>query len=130
MRRLAVFAAVLAMVACTGDTGPTGPAGPPGPQGPPGPPGVQGPAGPGTRMVQLVQAGASGSVSVTFPVGTATSPPSLTCWISSSPSGPFLQIATDVDYDISCGFTAANGSFTATALGVPSSWWVMFIVVY
>ncbi len=115
-------ALLLVLAACSGDTGPTGPGGPQGPVGPAGPQGPQGASA--DVQSQMVQLDASGDGVLRF-VGFQVESTVVTCWMSDTPAGPWLGIATDVGSGISCGVSNSGSDLLVILIGGVPGWWFL-----
>lgn len=131
-----LMAAVMVLLACEGPVGPEGPRGADGEPGPQGETGLQGPPGAdGEDLTTIMRAGqlnAAGEGAASLPpeAGSIDDPPVVACYLSDSPNGPWLLIASDPSSGISCGIVQ-NGSGVAIALvGGPPNWYYTFVAAY
>ncbi len=120
VRILAVISALGLSMACKGPEGPMGPAGP------------QGDPGPGTRVTFSGQLDSRGEAAVQLPAeaGSLSAPPAVSCFISSSAAGAFLQVSTDLYSGISCGLVSGSGGLRVGLIGAPAYWYYRVAVVY
>lgn len=147
-RTLFTAALLLPLAACEGPTGPQGPAGPQGPvgpqgpagpagpvgpQGPPGQTGAQGPAGPAGVANRLFYQGVIPSSGTLFTqylpaaAGANGLLPSLECYISEAPAGPYIQISSDDTF--ACAITRDNTGIRAVMIA-PPGYYGSFVVTY
>ncbi|KKL71348.1 hypothetical protein LCGC14_2095820 [marine sediment metagenome] len=105
IRKLLVPILFAVLVGCKGDVGPMGPAGTQGPTGAQGVPGDTGPPGlpgaPATIWWGIVTLDANGEGGVLFTDAQVESS-TITCYTSNSSAGPWLVVATDVTFGLSC----------------------------
>lgn len=133
VRWLALPMVLFTLVACEGPQGPEGPTGPQGPQGEQGPVGPEGPAGePGAQRYTVSgtidSEGTGGGV---MPVGSIDDPPSISCYISDTQSGPYLEVATDTSSGVSCGIGEnSSGELSVLITGAPSGWYYWIVALY
>lgn len=134
MHRAILLLPLLVVFGCEGPMGPAGPAGPAGSPGTPGAQGPQGPQGPsGIRVLNFRgQANGAGEAFVSLPVevGTLANPPVLTCYISSTSSGPYLTLSTDTNSQSACGLGQSGGSLVVVLVGIPPFWHYRVSVAY
>ena len=135
MRKLLCLVFLLA--ACEGPAGPAGPAGPQGvpgvagPVGPTGPAGPQGQAGPGTRLFYQGVVLANGVLNTPYlpPASHANNTlPSLTCYASQRPEGPYLQFSRGDG--TTCGLIRDSQGLYAIMTGVPGGLYGSFVIIY
>jgi len=116
----------LFLMACEGPAGDAGPMGPAGPQG------ERGEPGPGTRIVLTGTTSGNGSASAQLPAeaGTMSNPPSIVCYLSDNPDGPFLQLSTEFYVGVTCGLVQNAGALHAVLTGAPPGWYYRLVVIH
>ncbi len=126
MRKLVLILSALAFGACSGDAGPTGPAGPAGPAGPQGPPGLPGVSASISWGMVTLDAGGGGVITFT---GAQVNSSVITCYTSSSASGPWIVVAVDFVFGQSCGASNSGSDLVVIMINGVPGWFFLATAV-
>lgn len=129
----ALILLVAVLAGCEGPMGPSGPAGTTGATGATGPQGPVGPRGT-TTLTYQGRLDSDGSVVVFLPAeaGSINALPIVSCYVSNSSVGPFVQQGPNVLGDAACsvGVAASTGNLAVVIAFAPAFYYYRVSVVY